>query len=104
MIVTSQFSMYVLLGAVVFIAPQFSSALGGTGLTKTTTALMFIVGACFGLVQSIPVLLNANASADRINQLEIMLRATVSTTEARATRGTEALRQDRGARPHVPLR
>ncbi len=83
MIVTSQISMYVLLGAVVFIAPQFSSALGGAALTKTTTALMFIVGACFGLVQSIPVLLNANSSADRINQLEITLQATASTTEPR---------------------
>jgi len=51
LIVTSQISMYVLLGAVVFVAPQFSSDLGGAALTKTTTALMFIVGACFGLVQ-----------------------------------------------------
>jgi putative pyoverdin transport system ATP-binding/permease protein len=81
MIVTSQISMYVLLGAVVFIAPQFSNSLGGAALTKTTTALMFIVGACFGLVQSIPVLLNANASADRIVQLENALRATVSSQQ-----------------------
>ncbi len=79
LIVTSQISMYVLLGAVVFVAPQFSSDLGGAALTKTTTALMFIVGACFGLVQSIPVLLNANAAADRIAQLEISLRAAAST-------------------------
>jgi putative ATP-binding cassette transporter len=82
MIVTSQFSMYVLLGAVVFIAPQFSSALGGVELTKTTTALMFIVGACFGLVQSIPILLSANTAADRIDQLDRALRATVSSAEA----------------------
>jgi len=75
MIVTSQISMYVLLGAVVFVAPQFSDTLGGAALTKTTTALMFIVGACFGLVQSIPILLNANASADRLVQLENALRA-----------------------------
>jgi cyclic peptide transporter len=78
LIVTSQISMYVLLGAVVFVAPQFSSDLGGAALTKTTTALMFIVGACFGLVQSIPVLVNANAAADRIEQLEVTLRAAVS--------------------------
>jgi putative ATP-binding cassette transporter len=78
LIVTSQISMYVLLGAVVFVAPQFSSDLGGAALTKTTTALMFIVGACFGLVQSIPVLLNANAAADRIEQLEMTLRAAAS--------------------------
>jgi len=78
LIVTSQISMYVLLGAVVFVAPQFSSDLGGAALTKTTTALMFIVGACFGLVQSIPILLNANAAADRIEQLEITLRGAAS--------------------------
>ena len=81
LIVTSQISMYVLLGAVVFIAPQFSSSLGGPALTKTTTALMFIVGACFGLVQSIPILLNANAAADRIEKLEAALRATGSSPE-----------------------
>lgn len=74
MIVSSQFSMYVLLGAVVFVAPQFSGSLGGEQLTKTTTALMFVVGACFGLVQSLPVLLNANAAADRIEKLEAALR------------------------------
>jgi putative ATP-binding cassette transporter len=83
MIVTSQFSMYVLLGAVVFVAPQFSDTLGGAALTKTTTALMFIVGACFGLVQSIPILLNANAAADRIVQLETAMRATVSPARLR---------------------
>jgi cyclic peptide transporter len=83
MIVTSQISMYVLLGAVVFVAPQFSDSLGGAALTKTTTALMFIVGACFGLVQSIPVLLNANASADRLVQLDAALRATVSSAQPR---------------------
>lgn len=82
LIVTSQVSMYVLIGAVVFVAPQFSEALGGLTLTKTTTALMFIVGACFGLVQSIPILLNANAAADRIEQLEIELQATASALDA----------------------
>jgi cyclic peptide transporter len=79
-IVTSQFSMYILLGAVVFVAPQFSSKLGGASLAKTTTALMFVVGACFGLVQSIPVLLTANAAADRIENLEATLRAHLAKT------------------------
>ena len=81
MIVSSQFSMYVLLGAVVFVAPQFSGTLGGEQLTKTTTALMFVVGACFGLVQSLPVLLNANAAADRIEKLEAALRASAGSKQ-----------------------
>jgi putative ATP-binding cassette transporter len=89
MIVSSQISMYVLLGAVVFVAPQFSEALGGVALTKTTTALMFIVGACFGLVQSIPILLNANAAADRIEQLETAMQASVSSVDPRDIRITK---------------
>ena len=93
MIVTSQISMYVLLGAVVFIAPQFSESLGGAALTKTTTALMFIVGACFGLVQSIPILLSANAAADRIEQLERAMRATVSSVEPLDIHGLKRFRK-----------
>src|SRR6202167_5751047 len=61
MIVTSQISMYVLLGAVVFVAPNLSDSLGGSSIAKTTTALLFIVGACFGLVQAIAILLNDHA-------------------------------------------
>ena len=81
MIVTSQISMYILLGAVVFVAPNLSDTLGGSSIAKTTTALLFIVGACFGLVQAIPILLNANAAADRIARLEAALHATVIPTE-----------------------
>jgi putative ATP-binding cassette transporter len=77
-IASAQGYMYILLGAVVFVAPQFSETLGGTSITKITTALLYIIGACFGLVQSIPVLMNANAAADRMVQLEAALRATVS--------------------------
>jgi putative ATP-binding cassette transporter len=78
-IVSAQSYMYILLGAVVFVAPAFSDSLGGASITKTTTALLFVVGACFGLVQSIPVLLNANAAADRISEVEAALQAVVST-------------------------
>jgi putative ATP-binding cassette transporter len=80
MIVNSQISMYVLLGAVVFVAPTLSDSLGGAAISKATTALLFVVGACFGLVQSIPILLNANAAASRIEELETTLRAAGSTT------------------------
>ena len=98
MIVTSQISMYVLLGAVVFVAPNLSDTLGGASIAKTTTALLFVVGACFGLVQSIPILLNANAAADRIARLEAALQATVSAAEPREITVAQALRADRDAR------
>ncbi len=75
-VVSAQSSMYILLGAVVFVAPQFSESLSSGSITKTTTALLFVVGACFGLVQSIPILMNANAAADRMSQLDVALRAT----------------------------
>jgi putative ATP-binding cassette transporter len=81
MIVTSQISMYVLLGAVVFVAPNLSDTLGGTSIGKATTALLFIVGACFGLVQAIPILLNANSAADRIARLEGALETALSAVE-----------------------
>src|SRR5207248_4369265 len=84
MIVTSQISMYILLGAVVFVAPNLSDTLGGASIAKTTTALLFVVGACFGLVQSIPILLNANASADRIDRLVQALQTTLVIEERRA--------------------
>ena len=96
--------MYVLLGAVVFAAPQFSDTLGGASLTKTTTALMFVVGACFGLVQSIPVLLIANAAADRIDQLEVGSAGDRCLGRSARNQDTEALRQDRDAQHRVPLR
>ena len=76
----SQTSMYILLGAVVFIVPIFSET-AGASITKTTTALLFVVGACFGLVQSIPMLTAANTAADNIEQLEARLRATAAAVE-----------------------
>jgi cyclic peptide transporter len=78
-IVSAQSNMYILLAAVVFVAPRFSETLGGAPITKVTTALLFVIGAFFGLVQSIPILMNANAAADRMDQLEADLKATVST-------------------------
>jgi putative pyoverdin transport system ATP-binding/permease protein len=77
-IVSVQSYMYVLLGAVVFAAPRFGESLGGASIPKATTALLFVVGACFGLVQSIPILLNANAAADRLQKLVDDLSATAS--------------------------
>jgi putative pyoverdin transport system ATP-binding/permease protein len=41
------------------------------------TALVFILGACFGLVNTIPILTAANAASDNIDRLEALLSATV---------------------------
>jgi putative pyoverdin transport system ATP-binding/permease protein len=82
MIAASQSYMYLCLAAVVFVVPTFSETLSGGAITKTTTALLFIVGACFGLVQSIPILLNANSAADRLARLQADFAATIPTGDA----------------------
>ena len=79
-LVFAQSSMYVLLGAMVFAVPTLSDT-QGSNIAKTTTALMFVVGACFGLVQTIPVLTAANAAADNIERLETRLRAIAAAAE-----------------------
>lgn len=77
-VAATQGYMYILLGAIVFVAPQFSDALGGASIAKITAALLYVIGSCFSLVQTIPILMNANAAADRIVQLETTLRESVS--------------------------
>jgi len=76
-----QTSLYTLLGAVAFIVPIFSPSMSSGSITKAVTALVFIVGACAGLVQSIPIIAAANTSADRLDQLEGKLRQIVSLSE-----------------------
>jgi len=80
----SQFAMYLLLGAVVFVSPTLSGSGGGTAVTKAILALLFVVGASFGLVQSIPMLASANAASDRIEQLEADLLATAQSADISA--------------------
>jgi putative ATP-binding cassette transporter len=79
----SQIAMYALLGAVVFIAPQLSDD-SGTSISKAILALLFVVGASFTLVQSIPMLTAANAASERLVQLEADLLATRRTAELAA--------------------
>jgi putative pyoverdin transport system ATP-binding/permease protein len=76
-----QGSLYTLLGAVAFVVPSFSAMPTDGAISKTITALVFIVAACFGLVQSIPIVAAANAAADRITQLEDKLKIAVGDTE-----------------------
>src|SRR6201991_4123544 len=65
-----QTSLFTLLGAVAFIVPLFATATTPGAVTKAVTSLVFIVGACSGLVQSIPIIAAANTAADRLVQLE----------------------------------
>ncbi len=82
-----QSSLYTLLGAVVFAVPVLSGALEPGSITKTVTALVFIVAAVFGLVQSIPILAAANQAADNIQRLENKLIETVSAADVAGTEG-----------------
>ena len=79
-LVFSQSSMYLLLAAVVFVVPAFSDTKGGS-ITQVTTALMFVVGVCMGIVQTIPVLLAADVASDNIERLEARLRAIASAAQ-----------------------
>jgi putative ATP-binding cassette transporter len=76
-LVFSQSSIYILLGAIVFVAPVLADTQAAT-IAKATTATLFVVGACFGLVQSIPILTAANVAADNVERLEARLQATAS--------------------------
>ena len=80
-----QSSMYALLGAVVFAVPVLGGTLAGASITKTVTALVFVIGACFGLVQSIPILSAANTAADNLERLEQRLLATVIDAQVGST-------------------
>jgi putative pyoverdin transport system ATP-binding/permease protein len=80
-----QSSLYSVLGAIVFVVPALSDTLAGVSITKIVTALVFIVGTCFGLVQSMPMITAANVAADNIERLENRLLATVAADTVGAT-------------------
>ena len=76
-----QSSLYTLLGAVAFVVPVFSTTMGEGSITKAVTALVFIVGACAGLVQSIPIIAAANTAAARLVELEAKLSQIATLTD-----------------------
>jgi cyclic peptide transporter len=82
-LVFSQGSMYLLLAAIVFVVPIFSSTKGGN-ILQVTTSLMFVVGVCMGIVQTIPILQAANVAADNIEQLEARLQTVAASAQAAA--------------------
>jgi putative ATP-binding cassette transporter len=80
-----QSSLYVMLGAIVFAVPTLSNTLAEASTAKTVTALVFIVGACFNFVYSMPIVTAANVAADNIERLEGRLLATVAAETVSAT-------------------
>ena len=74
----SQGYMYILLGTVVFVAPQFGDSWAGPPSPRSPQRSFMSSARVSRLVQSIPILMNANAAASRIVRLEEMLRSTVS--------------------------
>jgi putative pyoverdin transport system ATP-binding/permease protein len=76
-----QTSLYTLLGAVAFVVPIINSTMAQGTITKAVTALVFIVGACSGLVQSIPIIASANSAADRLERLEAKLSEIASISD-----------------------
>lgn len=67
--VFAQAAFYLLIGAIVFVLPRVSTAYTDV-VTKSTTAILFIIGPLGGLISSIPAFANANVAAQRIARLE----------------------------------
>ncbi|MDP9105655.1 MAG: cyclic peptide export ABC transporter [Candidatus Eremiobacteraeota bacterium] len=82
---------FLLLGTMVFIVPTLTPTHSDV-LVKTTTAVLFVIGPIAGLVASLPVLANANASAADILELAELLSQHNGWTGARAARTGVPLR------------
>ncbi|MFT4749173.1 MAG: putative ATP-binding cassette transporter [Pseudohongiellaceae bacterium] len=70
--IISQITFYIMVAAVVFIVPQFSPSFSES-ITKTATAILFLIGPISGLVSAIPNLSSANAACESISRLEAQL-------------------------------
>jgi putative ATP-binding cassette transporter len=84
-----QGALYCVIGAVVFAVPILSGGLEGASITKTVTALVFVLGTCWGIVQSAPIVTAANVAADNIQRLEGRLLATLGAAPVTATEPTK---------------
>jgi putative pyoverdin transport system ATP-binding/permease protein len=84
-LVRSQSAMYILLGVIVFVVPSFSETAGNASITQNTAAILFVVGTCFSLMQTLSILAAANAAADNIERLEARLLTTASAAPVSAT-------------------
>jgi putative ATP-binding cassette transporter len=60
---------FLLLATMVFVVPQLTDIASNT-IVKLTTAILFVTSAIAGVVSSVPVFINANASAGNIMKLQ----------------------------------
>ncbi|MGH6989038.1 MAG: cyclic peptide export ABC transporter [Stellaceae bacterium] len=60
---------FLLLATMVFVVPLFSD-IGNQTIVKLTTAILFVTSAIAGVVSSVPIFINANASAANIMDLQ----------------------------------
>jgi putative ATP-binding cassette transporter len=60
---------FLLLATMVFVVPELTDIAGNT-IVKLTTAILFVTSAIAGVVSSVPVFINANASAGNIMKLQ----------------------------------
>lgn len=76
-LVFSQSAMYVLLGAIVFVVPTLSGSVAPGSISKNAMAVLFVVGACYGIMQTIAMMTEADAAARHMEELEAQLRETI---------------------------
>ena len=69
-------ALYLLLGAITFVIPIFGSV-DPASTTKNTMAVVFIMGTCFGLMQTMSTLATADVATEHIARLEEKLRAAI---------------------------
>ena len=81
-----QVTFLLLLGAIVFIAPIVTSRASADGGTHAITVILFMLGAIFGAVGSVPALTTANASAENITSVEAEIDALLARSARRQTR------------------
>lgn len=74
--IVGQLMVFLLLATLVFIVPAFG-AIDSKTIIKTTTAVLFIIGPITTLIQSVPTIASANASAENIDRLDRALSEVV---------------------------
>jgi putative pyoverdin transport system ATP-binding/permease protein len=65
----TQVMFYLLIATMVFVVPIFSEAFGNV-VVKTATAVLFMIGAITTIVTTVPIVVQANAAANNVREIE----------------------------------